>query len=1243
MRTTQFLCGASAAALLLSLWSTSVLAQQALPTIEVGKPRQVASKNKGSEAKHPVGSARGGGKSRAASTGAAPGTGGGAGQGGGAAAGPYGGAGPAQDPYNKSYTLQNASTGTKTDTPVMDTPLNVQSVSQQVLQDQQAITLGQALQNVSGASVSSGAASGILSGLVSNGILLRGFQTTNYFRDGFRVDSSGGPGADQRQFANVAAVEVLKGPGAILYGFSDPGGIVNIVTKQPLDTPYYAVNTQIGSLADYRTSIDATGPLNADKSLLYRINMSYENNGAPYGSIVDRTGTQTIFVAPVFKWNIDAATWVKLEAEYSQQHALSDYFPWDPLVNGALVNMPRNVNFGVNSPNTNDNLFTALTWSHEFDKDWSIKQQIAFYDTLYFTNGIFTSVPYFIAATPFPTVSSGSLGWQFRTSTYSTNVDITGHINTFGAEHTLLLGGDYYRTTSFQQEIADGSGYVGLFNPSFSTNILKCPCYPIANGATQTSAGLYLQDQIKLPYDFFLMTGARYQFIRQDNVSGSAPYALTPSIPLTAAQALTPRFGLLWQPQKWLSLYGNYAEGFGPNAAGQLVWPGSLLPPTSAKSWEAGAKLEFFDGKLRISADYFELVKTNVPYQDPNPTHICAGAPCSLVAGAARSTGPEIDVQGEILPGWSVIANYTNDDVRFTKLNAAATPVAGPGVGEKFPGVPRNQANLFTTYEFQNDSVLRGWKFGAGYHYFGSMPVGDGLNPPWAWQLVPSYGTVDLMAAYSFAYAGSKMTAQVNVTNLLDRTYYTGITGDNFLAPGVVGGFYRSYGAPFAVMGSIRAELDKGAAPPPWLLPIATASPSLPTFTWTGLYVGGQMGYGWGDNDGTVSWATGQGQIGQTNLTSGGQGVIGGAHVGYNQQFDQWVLGLEGSVDGTTLNKNIIVPGPNVIADPFGYLGIGGTVTGRVQTGVQGSVRARAGYAFGRLLPYATGGVAFGSFNSDAQLFGIDLDGVTQFAASGAKSATRVGWTLGGGVEYAINNHWSARAEYRYTDFGHLAISADPSAVELGVQHRPPSRSAPGAGRLQLQIVRRPRSRSGSFDHEGPGARGQHPRQAHRRGVRRSAAEPALRDELDGVLRRRADRLRLGRQRRLHHLCDARRPRRAERFERQRRGDRRRFQSQRRCDRRDRRRASRLQLAVRQMGRRPRGLGRSYADEPGRLDQCSQFDGSGSQHGLQRRRRHGDRCDLVQNPRLGARPRRLCARPHAVLWDGRRRHRRVRK
>ena len=994
-----------------------------LPTIEVGAARPVAG-----------GSGDGQGTS--------PGIAGPVGSETGTGPGGYGGAGPAQDPYNKSYVLQNASTGTKTDTPVMDTPLNVQSVPQQVLQDQQATTLTRALQNVSGVTVTD--ASYLPNGTPSYGFLLRGFNSFTYYRDGFRLDS--GTGSDivsNRQLANIASAEVLKGPGAILYGISEPGGVINITTKEPLDTPYYAVQQQFGSLADYRTTIDATGPLNADKSLLYRMNMSYENNGAPFGSFVDLTHSQSLFVAPVVKWNIDAATWVKLEAEYTDTRS-DDYFAADPLLNGALVNFPRNTNYGTSSPSLTTNLFAALTWGRQFDKDWSVKQQIAYNYTNFHANATY---PFFISTiNNLPVFTGATLQATLPQTTYSTNVDITGHINTFGAEHTLLLGGDVYWETGSDSTVAyNGTTFANsLFNPlPLGVGSVQCPCIASSDFVyTQDTAGLYLQDQVKLPYNFFLLTGARYQYIRQSYATGELNN-LQPALPLTG-QALTPRFGLLWRPQEWLSLYGNYTEGFGSNGT-SVIYPGELAPPSSAKSWEAGAKFELFGGKLRATADYFELVKTNVPFPDTNPAHICGGGglgSCSLLAGAARSTGPELDIQGEILPGWSVIAAYTNDDVRVTKAQPNDIPALGgslPAAGQRFPGVARNQASLWTTYEFQNDSVLRGWKFGAGYHYMGSRPVYDTANyVPYIWPLIPSYGTVDLMGAYSFVYAGSKMTAQLNITNLFDRTYYGSVYNANALAPGLQGGAYRSYGAPFAVMGSLRAELDKGATAPPWLLPTPTASPSLPGFTWTGLYAGGQMGYGWGDNDGSVSFwgisdttnfvtATPFGLTNRGSLGSGAQGVIGGFHLGYNQQFDRWVLGLEGSVDAATLQKSPLV----VFPDPAFNDSLNSFVGGTVKSEIQGSIRARAGYAFGRLLPYATGGVAFGSFYSDLQLAGGNLPfpTVAAFAASGNASATKVGWTLGGGLEYAVDNHWSMRAEYRYSDFGSLAISSGLSSI----------------------------------------------------------------------------------------------------------------------------------------------------------------------------------------------------------------------
>jgi outer membrane immunogenic protein len=136
--------------------------------------------------------------------------------------------------------------------------------------------------------------------------------------------------------------------------------------------------------------------------------------------------------------------------------------------------------------------------------------------------------------------------------------------------------------------------------------------------------------------------------------------------------------------------------------------------------------------------------------------------------------------------------------------------------------------------------------------------------------------------------------------------------------------------------------------------------------------------------------------------------VIGGAHVGYNLQINQWVVGLEGTVDGTSLSQNVVAPfSGNILA---------GSITGEASSDIQGSIRGRVGVAFDRALIYATGGVAFGGFNANFTN-GTALT-FLPVASTSSLSSTRVGWTVGGGIEYAITNNWSVRAEYRYTDFG---------------------------------------------------------------------------------------------------------------------------------------------------------------------------------------------------------------------------------
>ena len=935
----------------------------------------------------------------------------GGGEGGGGGGQNYGGAGPAQDPYNKTYVLQNASAGTKTDTPVMETPLNVQSVTQQVLKDQQVTTLAEALKNVSGVFVQSGTVNG--NGTPGSRITIRGFPVTTIYRDGFRLDSSQQQSdfMNWLQFANVASVEVLKGPGAVLYGISEPGGVINIVTKEPLDAPYYSVQQQIGKYNIYRTTADVTGPVTDDKSVLYRMNMSFESNGAPYGYPIDFVNSRNVFLAPVVKWIPDDSTWVKLEASYAQNRA-NPFFQEVPTAYDIFLPIPRSFNYsGPASIETQRWLFSALTWSHRFDNDWSVKQQIAYnridvQNQLSWIDGPADSANGTVLFRNHQYMSQPQ-------TTLSTNVDITGHLDTFGAKHTLLIGGDVYKAFGdYQFSTLYDLSQIGLFTPLPPG--LPLVGFPGNFAATfdQDTAGLYLQDQVKLPYNIFLLAGARYQFIHQTAASGGTLDALTPAGTSLTGQAVTPRFGLLWQPKDWLSLYGNYAESFGPNTG--IIYPGNLPPPTSAQSWESGFKLEFFDGKLRATADYFYLLKNNITTPDPNP----ARSNFVVLSGEARSQGVELDVQGQILPGWDVIASYTNQDVRVVSGKGGLFGVQP--AGERFAGVPQNLASLWSTYEFQNDS-LKGLKVGAGYTYHGAQTFIDMLS--WDTDLhyllrpLPSYGTVDLMGAYSFTIADTKLTAQANITNLFNRTYTSDaviyVPGNYPVAP-FPAGFStarRSYGAPFGVMGSLGAEY--AGSPSPITGPFATGAPF--PFDWTGVYLGGQIGYSWGDSSGD-GFASTPGGLFATGRLSDAQGVIGGGHVGYNYQFDQWVLGVEGSVDGAAISRDTLIPA----VDPTGVAWwTAGSVAGTFRSDLQGSVRARAGYTFDRLLVYGTGGLAIGQFSSQLTLAGVDLIGPF-FTSTGEHSTTRTGWTVGGGLEYALNTHWSLRSEYRYSDFGYL-------------------------------------------------------------------------------------------------------------------------------------------------------------------------------------------------------------------------------
>ena len=371
-------------------------------------------------------------------------------------------------------------------------------------------------------------------------------------------------------------------------------------------------------------------------------------------------------------------------------------------------------------------------------------------------------------------------------TTKATMLDLTGHFDTAGLKHTLLLGADYYR---YETPFGAWQSNTGS---TININTLAVTGAPLVLDPTQYSTskginnnlGVYVSDQIKLPNNFHLLAGARYQKVEHTGTSTTGtgwggtntPVADTPQ----SDKATTPRIGLLWQAHDWLSLYGNYAENFGQNTGRN--WQGGAMKPESAQQKEVGAKAEFFGGKLRGSLAHFDLTKQNVASADLlHPGFMTA-------IGEVHSRGEELDIQGEIKPGWDVVATYAHTDIRISKSTAGSWRTQG----NRMENVPQDMGSLWTTYEFKQDG-LRGWKIGGGATYRSSTT--DVFNV----LTTPGYTLVDAMASYDFKSDRNKVSAQLNINNLFNKEYYM-----DAVAYGTTG--ILNYGTPRTATASVKVE-----------------------------------------------------------------------------------------------------------------------------------------------------------------------------------------------------------------------------------------------------------------------------------------------------------------------------------------------------------------------------------------------------------------------------------------------------
>ncbi|MCK9396379.1 MAG: TonB-dependent receptor [Methylobacter sp.] len=679
------------------------------------------------------------------------------------------------DPYNKDYDVRNATTGTKTDTPIFDTPVTVQVVSKAVINDQQAIGLGDVLNNVSGVSKGWG-----FGAQANETVQIRGFANNSIYRDGVLT-----PNSVNMSLANAQRVEVLKGPAGMLFGRTQPGGLVNVVTKRPQKESYYSMQQQFGSYDTYRTLADATGSVNKDGSLLYRLNYEHLDSNSFRDYVFDNRD----FIAPSLTWLISNDTQLDLDFMCQNRRTINDSgIPYDLQLSGAIPGKIP-LNFFRNEPTdyNNSQFYEGdATLTHHFNKDWKIRGKFSIIknnaETAQTTSNANINLLGDLARGFLKT--NNDFGSEYGT------VDLTGHFSTLALDHTLVIGTDYYQSndagsTSTNRTGAAGVPTINVFNPVYGfTRYLNDPLGPVTNNKNEWY-GVYVQDQIALWDKWQLLFGSRFDH---------AEYGTSTITSSSKKQVdeFSPRAGLMYHPVSWLGIYADYVKTFNAVNTGTTI-SGDLPDPEKSKEYEVGLKGEWLDGKLSANLAFFDLTKSNV--QTPLPAPFANRV---AVTGEQRSRGVELDLRGQLTDYWNLIATYAYTDTEVTKDSGAFDAVLGSSgsgnKGHRFANVPRNSGSLWSTYDFSGLGA-QGFSAGAGV-YLASDRAGNLDNT----FNMPGYARVDSMLKYQRKVGPSNVTLQFNIQNLLDKEY---IASSN-------GGFAFIHqtlpGAPRTFLGSVKVE-----------------------------------------------------------------------------------------------------------------------------------------------------------------------------------------------------------------------------------------------------------------------------------------------------------------------------------------------------------------------------------------------------------------------------------------------------
>lgn len=662
----------------------------------------------------------------------------------------------------RGYVATRSATGTKTDTPILETPQSISVVGRDQIEAQAANTTKEALRYTAGVAADNRGNFGGFDIMYSRGFII------DQYLDGMRLPGATALFAPQPEIYGIERVEFLRGPSSVLFGQGSLAGLVNLVSKRPSETSFNEFLVQSGSYNRLQGGFDSTGKMDADGQFLYRFTAFAKDADNQVNFVKE----QRAYIAPSFTWRPDKQTSWTILMNYQKDPNVG-YYNFVPF-NGSLGFNPGGklpTSFYAGDPNLNTFQRTQYgitsLFEHEFSENAKFRQSSRYLNVA----GNFGQVfPLFLANNlfgngDFSTLSRYAQGTRELLGAYTSDTQGEFKVDLGPTSHRVLFGLDY-QEFRFKQQFGQSAQIFGsplsapdidIFNPTYGYFILDPLIDPTSLIRQDTSqkldqTGIYVQDQMKIGR-LNIVGGLRHDLANSTTNTSDLTIGVN-DIVKQVDQATTGRIGAIYDFEAGIAPYVVYATSFQPNLGVSSAFV--PLKPTTGVLYEAGVKYQPPGTKILLQASVYDLTQQNVPTVDP------LNSLFRSQIGEVHSQGVEFEGKASLSERLDIIASYSYTDARVTQS-------LGVDLGKRPTWIPRNIAAAWADYTFR-DGPLNGFGAAFGVRYTGQT-WGDQAN---LLLDVPGYTLYDAAVHYELDKIDPRLKGvklSINATNIFDKIY----------------------------------------------------------------------------------------------------------------------------------------------------------------------------------------------------------------------------------------------------------------------------------------------------------------------------------------------------------------------------------------------------------------------------------------------------------------------------------------